>query len=65
MPEEGEEDEVDHESIIRDANDIRLGDVLLSRSNGGAWGGGAGGCGVKGAGAGRDDTDSVLTSFFS
>ena len=65
MPEEGEVDEVDQESIIRDANDIRLGDVLLSRSNDGARGGGAGGCGVKGVGAGRDDTDSVLTSFFS
>ena len=59
MPEEGEDDEVDHESIIRDANDIRLGGVLLSRSKGGAGGGGG-----SGAAGGRDaETDSVLTFF--
>ena len=65
MPEEGVDDEVDQESIIRDANDIRLGDVLLSRSNDGARGGG-GGWGGRGAGVGRDEPmDSVLTIFFS
>ena len=58
MPEEGVDDEVDQESIIRDANDIRLGGVLLSRSKGGGGGGGSG----SGAG-GRDETDSVLTFF--
>ena len=59
MPEEGVDDEVDHESIIRDANDIRLVGVLLSRSKGGGGGGGGSG---RGAG-GRDETDSVLTFF--